>query len=96
MAVQDNSHNIPANMEKTFTPSKKEKFCDSTAFQNILVDAVATAGVVNKAGPDHKGMKYYLDMVDSALKEDARPIETMLMTQACTLDLLFNLSLIHI
>jgi hypothetical protein len=71
-------------------PKKENRFYGSEAFNKILVDALVTRKVV-EAEPDSAGLAdYYLSMADSALKGDIQPIETMLMAQACTLDLLFN------
>ncbi len=79
-----------AEPAKAVVPKKENRFYGSEAFNKILVDALVTRKVV-EAEPDSAGLAdYYLSMADSALKGDIQPIETMLMAQACTLDLLFN------
>lgn len=69
---------------------KENGFYGSEAFNKILVEALMTVGAVN-AGEDRADQAdYYLSMADRALNGDIQPMETMLIAQACTLDLLFN------
>jgi hypothetical protein len=91
MTLENNSSPIHVTQPtKITTTKKKDPFYGTEAFKKMLLDALATVADVNPAEDHSKRVEYYLSMAESALQRESAPIETMLMTQACTLDLLFN------
>ena len=91
MTLASNSPDTPINKPlKTLAVKKKDSFYGTEAFKDILLGALATVADINPTEDHTKRVGHYVSMADSALQGQSVPIETMLMAQACTLDLLFN------